>query len=142
MVKDPSQAREDYSLTSGSSGRLRKSGPIIRGEFLNSFARELVLYVEAVPRLFRIEFFVRDRSAGSAVLEPLVGHREIIVGPQLQDFRGHSHKVGFKLKAIKQMLHGSDTGGQHQHMAISSREHSLNVLNQVHTVLTRVVQTS
>src|SRR6266446_7720353 len=81
---------------------------IISGELFNALACKLVAYIKRFPRSFQVKLFVRDRFTGSLVLKLPVGHREIAVRPQFQNFRRYSYKLRFEHKTVKQVFQTAD----------------------------------
>src|SRR5579864_2015057 len=128
----PASSSSRAAAASQCQSRLCGSGKrctIISGEFLNAFACKLVLYIKRFPRSFQVKLFVRDRLTGSLVLKLFVGHWEIAVRPQFQDFRRHGYKLRFERKTVEQVLQASDACCQYQNMAVTLPEHLFYVLN-------------
>src|SRR5579864_9803788 len=71
---------------------------IVSSEFLDAFARKIVLNIKRFPPLLQVKLLVRNRFTGSLVLELVVGRWEILARPLFQDFSGHGCKLGLESK--------------------------------------------
>src|SRR5262249_29662542 len=68
---------------------LRQGSAIISGELGKALARQLMLNVEALPRLVESELLIEDRLSGCGVLEIATGHRKAVARPILQNLCRH-----------------------------------------------------
>jgi non-ribosomal peptide synthetase component F len=92
------------------------------------------------PPLLQVKLLVRNRFTGSLVYELVVGRWEILVRPLFQDFRGHGCKLCLENETVEQVFETTDAGSQDKNVTITLREHPLNVLHDIHSVLTDVIQ--
>ena len=100
-----------------------------------------MLNIKRLPPALQVKLLVRNRFTGSLVFEVVVGHREILTRPLFQDLRGHGCKLGLKDETVEQVFETADAGSQDQNVTITLRKHPFNVLHDIHSALTDVVQT-
>src|SRR5215831_7081874 len=123
----------------GGSGKCRS---IIGREFFDAFARKFVLNVKRFPGLSQVKLLICDRLAGTFVLKLFVGHWRILARPLLQDFRWHGCKVGLKEETVEQVFETANTRRQNQDVTVAFRIHPFDVLYNIHSVLTDVIEAS
>ena len=128
------------------SRRTSQRGPIVRHELLNTSICEFVCDLKALPRNFKVQFFVVDGAQGfaaginSSVVEILVRHWEGPRGPFALHLRRNSGQFNTQRKRRQQVIDVAYAGGQNVHVTVAVPVHVLDVLNEIHAVLAVIIK--
>src|SRR5207248_11463421 len=107
-----------------------------------------MLNIEALPWSVYVDFLIWDRLQRLA-LHIDCGVPEILIwtlaarrSPLFQNLCRYGGEFSFQGERIKQVLQSTETGCQHVHVAIAVFVHFFNVVYNIHSVITAVVQPS